>query len=240
MRPIAACAEIVVERTRVSQVTPANTRHSPRSGFNGLLRALPGDRLSCHRHQRKLPSANFDASTGASGPHDFSVRQPHRPSSAPPASTASRSAFRDVAQRPSEERDGDGYKLIWLFGKSEYFFESGWTAKLMDGLICPSGRGCQPLQLYPENRVFGAGEQVRKLRTADLHRSAKCSCTGRRTAVESPAAHHYRLAFGENSEMLIIRLRQLSKAEAQLSIERSAFPRELWLQIQRHHRYKFQ
>src|ERR1700675_3804506 len=44
MRPIAACAMIVVERTRVSQVTPEIARHSPRSGFNGFLRALPGDR----------------------------------------------------------------------------------------------------------------------------------------------------------------------------------------------------
>src|ERR1700686_4833656 len=33
MRPIAACATIVVERTRVSQVTPENTRHSPRNGL---------------------------------------------------------------------------------------------------------------------------------------------------------------------------------------------------------------
>jgi hypothetical protein len=28
------------------------TRHSLRNGFNGLFRALPGDRLYCHRHQR--------------------------------------------------------------------------------------------------------------------------------------------------------------------------------------------
>jgi hypothetical protein len=33
-------------------------------------------------------------------------------------------------------RDGCGYKVICVFGKSEYFFERGWTAK---SLICPSG-----------------------------------------------------------------------------------------------------
>src|SRR5260370_38512982 len=44
MRPIAACANVVVERTRVSQVTPEITQHSPRNGFNGFLRALPADR----------------------------------------------------------------------------------------------------------------------------------------------------------------------------------------------------
>jgi hypothetical protein len=47
--PAAACA--VVESTRVSHHGhTGNTRHSPRNGFNGFLRALPGDRLSCHRH----------------------------------------------------------------------------------------------------------------------------------------------------------------------------------------------
>ena len=30
----------MVESTRVSQVTPEYTRHSPRNGFNGLFRAL--------------------------------------------------------------------------------------------------------------------------------------------------------------------------------------------------------
>jgi hypothetical protein len=44
MRPMAACAEVVELRTRVRQVTPEIARHSPRNGFNGFLRALPGDR----------------------------------------------------------------------------------------------------------------------------------------------------------------------------------------------------
>jgi len=48
-------------------------RLSPRNGFNGFLRALPSDRaflpLSPAENFRKL-----DASVGASGPHDFTVR----------------------------------------------------------------------------------------------------------------------------------------------------------------------
>jgi hypothetical protein len=48
-------------------------RPSLRNGFNGFLRALPGDRLSCHR-RRQDSSRPLDASTGASGPHDFAVR----------------------------------------------------------------------------------------------------------------------------------------------------------------------
>ena len=44
MRPIAARAMVVVERTRVSQVTPAKHPAFPAQWFYGLLRALPGDR----------------------------------------------------------------------------------------------------------------------------------------------------------------------------------------------------
>jgi len=74
MRPIAARA--MVERkmhTRWSGHT-GFTRHSPRNGFNGFLRDLLGDRLSCHRRFAEN-STKLDASTGASGPHDFSVRK---------------------------------------------------------------------------------------------------------------------------------------------------------------------
>jgi len=40
----------------------------------GLLRDLPGDRLSCHRHLADT-SAKLSASVGAPGPHDFAVRK---------------------------------------------------------------------------------------------------------------------------------------------------------------------
>jgi hypothetical protein len=70
MRPIAACATIVVERTRVSQVTPESpgipramvygyTVLSPATGFLATV-------IGCLRR--------LDASIGASGPHVFAVR----------------------------------------------------------------------------------------------------------------------------------------------------------------------
>ena len=74
MRPIAACAMVVVERTRVSQVTPESPgipramvlrlmSYSPRrSGF--LVTVAP----------KKLASQELDAGVEASGPHDFAVR----------------------------------------------------------------------------------------------------------------------------------------------------------------------
>ena len=59
-------------------------RHSPRNGFNGLLRALPGvpGLLATVVGGLRLvlpgwadfASAKPDASVGASGPHDFAVR----------------------------------------------------------------------------------------------------------------------------------------------------------------------
>ncbi len=56
--------------------TAGQTRPSPRDGVNGVLRALPGDRLSCP-HRPRVPSSNahgLDLSVERPGPHDFAVR----------------------------------------------------------------------------------------------------------------------------------------------------------------------
>jgi hypothetical protein len=66
----------------------------------GLLRALPGDRLSCHRHFVRTYPTKLCASTGAPGPHDFAVREKPRSSVVTFASTASHRAFVTCA-RPS-------------------------------------------------------------------------------------------------------------------------------------------
>ena len=64
-----------VESTRVSHHGhTGNTRHSPRNGFNGFLRALPGDRALLPPSSAKTVFRELDASVGASGPHDFAVR----------------------------------------------------------------------------------------------------------------------------------------------------------------------
>src|SRR5712664_2144147 len=41
--PAVSCAMIVVERTRVTTSTPESPGIPARNGFNGFLRALPGD-----------------------------------------------------------------------------------------------------------------------------------------------------------------------------------------------------
>src|SRR5882672_6331237 len=53
-----------------------NTPAFPAQWLYGLYRALPGERLSCHRRRRDT-SRPLDASTAASGPHDFAVRFSH-------------------------------------------------------------------------------------------------------------------------------------------------------------------
>src|ERR1700716_4274518 len=104
MRPIAACAMSVVERTRVSQVTP-ETPGIPRAMVYGLFRALPGDRAFLPPSPlRSLLPKNL---TPASGRQDHTTS----PSAYTPfvigasASTASRPASVTIANRPSL---GDG------------------------------------------------------------------------------------------------------------------------------------
>jgi hypothetical protein len=46
----------------------------PAQWLYGLLRALPGERLSCHRRRARMNLAQLNASTAASEPHDFAVR----------------------------------------------------------------------------------------------------------------------------------------------------------------------
>jgi hypothetical protein len=92
-------------KKRTSVVTtgsPKTIRHLPRNGFNGFLRARPGDRAflspspaRCEKHRRQL-----DASVETSGPHDFAVRGPHRSSPVWPASIASRTHVRDDRETP--------------------------------------------------------------------------------------------------------------------------------------------
>ena len=65
----------VVERTRVSQVTPESPG-IPRAMVYGLYRALPGEPgFLATVTPEKLASQELDTSVGVSGPHDFAVRQ---------------------------------------------------------------------------------------------------------------------------------------------------------------------
>src|SRR5436305_8542559 len=99
------------------------TRHSPRNGFNGFLRDLPGDRAllspsSCEYGwsapgRADFASTKLDASVEASGPHDFAVRSNivrlravHRSRVGPrPAITIARHAAASTASRANVRDD---------------------------------------------------------------------------------------------------------------------------------------
>jgi hypothetical protein len=49
------------------------TRRFLRDGFNAYIALSPVTGLSCHR-RRQVTTCQLDASVGASGPHDFTVR----------------------------------------------------------------------------------------------------------------------------------------------------------------------
>jgi hypothetical protein len=71
--PAASCALWVVSmHTSIHSESPESPG-IPRAMVYGLYRALPGDRLSCHRRRRSCLH-RLDTSVGVSGPHVFAVR----------------------------------------------------------------------------------------------------------------------------------------------------------------------
>src|ERR1700684_742055 len=91
------------EKTRalVTTVAPESPGIPARDGFNGFLRALPGDRaLLPPSPSRSLASRELDASVGASGPHDFAVRKVTLSSAAQLTSIASLPNVRDDRETP--------------------------------------------------------------------------------------------------------------------------------------------
>ena len=100
--------------------------------------------LSCHRRLRRLLLAELDASVGASGPHDFAVRQQaplvHARFLRPPHPAP------DVRDDREPPLCGHGMARVCRDdlpdGQSGIFFlQEGWTAATSaDELICPSGK----------------------------------------------------------------------------------------------------
>src|SRR6266852_284063 len=124
--PVAACAA-KKHRRQQPQVHRIN-RHSLRDGFNGFLRALPGDRAL-------LPPSSADESANlapASGRQDHTAL----PSAKAPLVRArialgalrppqSRSAFVTIAIRPSEERNDVKIATDLGLVESGIFFKAG-------------------------------------------------------------------------------------------------------------------
>jgi hypothetical protein len=156
MHPRSRVQIVVVERTRVTTSTPESPGIPARNGFNGFLRALPGDRallppssadtVLSKPGRADLPSANL---TPASGRQDHTTSpyaatslvrslcdrsqvfrpalQPRRAQNAA-ASTASHPASVTIMIRPS---CGVGWRefveMICPTGEAKYFCKEGWT-----------------------------------------------------------------------------------------------------------------
>ena len=137
--PGARCARSPVcrvEKTHTSiQVTPESPG-IPRAMVYGFFRALPGV-PGLFATVIGAASRQLDTSVGVPGPHDFSVRSQMPSSGAPSASTASRPAFVDVAQRPF---GGTGRQVIYDNSEysvnTEYFFGTGLDAARAVGSAC--------------------------------------------------------------------------------------------------------
>jgi hypothetical protein len=82
------------------------TRHSPRNGFNGFLRTLPGDRAFLPPSSlRSLLLKNLISASGYQDHTTSPSAGSARSSAAPPASTASRLTSVTIAKRPFVGRD---------------------------------------------------------------------------------------------------------------------------------------
>jgi hypothetical protein len=152
--PAASCAK--VESTRVVTTgSPVQSGSPCAMVLTAYFVLSPVTGLFCHRRLRiggehgpvrpQFASAKLDASVGASGPHDFAVRNNAvrlhavrssraRRTALPPrlradavASTASRPAFVTIASRPSGDETGGLIELILAGAKAEYFSNRGWT-----------------------------------------------------------------------------------------------------------------
>jgi hypothetical protein len=101
------------------------TRHSPRNGFNGFLRALPGDRACLPPSSpRSLLLKNLMPASG----HQDHTTSPSASSAfvnAPSASTASRLTSVTIAKRPSVEAGWQGFRFDLGRRRSGIFLQMG-------------------------------------------------------------------------------------------------------------------
>src|ERR1700730_13755467 len=152
-----AAARGVVVSTRVSHHEYAgNTRHSLRNGFNGFLRALPGDR-AC------LPPSSTDCSanlTPASGrqDHTTSPSASASPVKRASASTASRPASVTSRAAPLSGTGWRGYRFESGPARSGIFLREGLDRELGDlpvGLITLSAPTKNGLRVPATRRKLG-------------------------------------------------------------------------------------
>src|SRR5579872_2064027 len=97
--PVASGAKIKSTPSKSTTVTPDSPGIPRANGFNGFLRALPGEPGFLAPVASRIASTRLDAGVGASGPHDFAVRFMRHSSKAhsrPPHSTPTFETMRET------------------------------------------------------------------------------------------------------------------------------------------------
>jgi hypothetical protein len=141
--PGARCA-----RSRACRVENTRVSHHGHTGSPGIPRAMvltvsfalsPVTGLCCHRHQRKK-SRQLDASVGASGPHDFTVRVNAARLASLPRPPHPAPNVRDDREAPLlGGRDDESIKLFLANGEMKYFCEWDWTTQIRLNSLGKSG-----------------------------------------------------------------------------------------------------
>ena len=127
--PAVSCANRHIKNAHEHTGSAEAVRPSLRNGFTAyivLSPARPGLLVTVIPRKREL-LRNLTPAIGASGPHDFAVRDRLRSSVANSASIASHRAFRDVRNAPLVGWDARNKQLSWVKNKAEYFSRRGWT-----------------------------------------------------------------------------------------------------------------
>ena len=202
--PAVSCA-MCIRNAHEHTGSAGNSPAFPAQWFYGFLRALPGDRLCCHRRPREaLASHELDASVGASGPHDFAVRDLRRSSARiKRATTPSRPphpapTFVTIAIRPSSGT-GRPLKAADLPDKkSRKYFVEGHGRVLTRRGDLPVGLICRrPFAV--RSALRDAGLSLRILET-DARRLAALSVSRRKLPRRSCGeSHHVRHHAGGRS-----------------------------------------
>jgi hypothetical protein len=143
-------------------------RHSLRNGFNGVLRALPGDRAFLPPSFARL-SCELGISVGMPEPHDFAVRiEIVRPRAKTRAAIQGvhripRSTFVTIAKRPSCER-GTARIMLRIFGRAKRYSE---TQKQPGATRWHDGQFAQGAQAFAACAHLGPSSSRRASREAE-------------------------------------------------------------------------
>src|SRR3984893_3297473 len=129
------CEVVVQDAHEYSQRSHRKSPGIPaRNGFNGFLRALPGDRAFLSPSSlRSLLLKNLTPASRRQNHTTSPSASKTLSSLAPLESIASNPASVTIAIRPSSGFDGVHIKVICGFGKPEYFF--GWDLTVRNSLI---------------------------------------------------------------------------------------------------------